>query len=317
MDELRPLWVFVQVVRHGSLSDAAQALDLTPAAVSKSVSRLEARLGTALFHRTSGRLQLSDAGERLFQRLEGAFGDIGSAIEALRDDSGAISGTVRLSTVTGVGRTWVMPLLPGFFERYPDVRVLISLHDGARGLSRQRYDLRINWGEDWEQSKVVHRLFRMDLVLVASPGYLERHGRPRRPAELARHHCISVGLAQQLKARWTFIHRDGRTPPMTLEPTARVTVIDELSGVVDAARAGLGLTVVTRDLVADDLATGRLVSVLGAYRIEGNATQTEVVLQHPPRRQLSTATAALVDYLVDHARQRSGEPGATPRHMLE
>lgn len=298
MDELRSLYVFVQVVHHGSLRSAAVALDLTPAALSKSLSRLEKRLDLRLFSRSSRSLTLSDDGRRLFERLEGSFGDIRATLQGLEEERGEIAGTVRLSTVTGYGRTRILPVLKEFFGRYPRVEIVMSIHDGARGVGRHAYDVRINWGEEREQNKVAHRLQKMDLMLVASPGYLREHGTPAEPSDLAAHHCITVSLPNHQRGRWQFTHRNGRSRPETILPKARLVIGDELSAVVDAAEAGLGLTVISRDLIERELARGTLVQALPQYRIEGSdPLQTEIIIQHPPRKHMSAATRALVDFL--------------------
>ena len=300
MDELRALWVFVQVVHHGSVGNAAVALGLTPAGVSKSLGRLEKRLDTKLFSRSSRSLRLTDGGRRLFQQLEGSFGEIRTALQGLEAARNEIAGTVRLSTVTGYGRTRVVPILGEFFERYPSVDVVMSIHDGARGLGRNPYDVRINWGEEREQSKVARRLQRMELVLVASLGYLRRSGTPGKPGDLTRHHCITVSLASHQRGRWRFTHRNGRSKPETVVPQARLVIADELSAVVDAAVAGLGLTVISRDLIARELEGEALVQVLKNYKIEStNPLQTEIILQHPPRTHMSAATRVLVDFLLE------------------
>ena len=300
MDELRALWIFVQVVHHGSVGNAAVALGLTPAAVSKSLGRLESRLDMQLFNRSARSLRLTDGGQRLYQQLEGSFGQIRSALQDLEAERDQVTGTVRLSTVTGYGRTRVVPILGEFFERYPNVDIVMSIHDGARGLGRNPYDVRINWGEEREQNKVAHRLQRMDLVLVASPDYLRRSGTPREPGDLTHHHCVTVSLATHQRGRWQFTQHNGRSRPETVVPQARLVVADELSAVVDAAIAGLGLTVISRDLISRELASGALVQTLTNYKIEGSdPLQTEIILQHPPRKQMSAATRALVDFLLE------------------
>lgn len=304
MEELRPLWFFVQVARHGSLSAAAQALGVSAAAVSKSISRLEARMGLRLFSRATRSLQLSDEGRRLFEQLDGSFASIQGALHEAQSDRDEVSGSVRLSTVTGVGRTWVIPALVDFFELHPKVDVLLSVHDGARGLSRHTYDLRINWGEEREQNKVAHRLFKMDLTLVASPGYLARHGVPRKPADLDRHHCIQCALNNNQRGRWLFTRRGGKSKAESVAPWGRLVVADELTVVSDAALAGLGLTVIARDNIAQHLASGTLVQVMSQYHIESSdQLQTEVILQHPPRKLMSPATRALVDFLLSRIGQ--------------
>ncbi|HSV52926.1 MAG TPA: LysR family transcriptional regulator [Burkholderiaceae bacterium] len=307
MDELRPLWAFVQVARFGSLSAAAQALSLSPAALSKSVGRLEKKLDMRLFTRTTRSLQLTDEGRQLFEQLDTSFSDIQSVLHGVRQVHGEATGTVRLSTVTAFGRRNVMPVLPEFFARYPRVDMVMSLHDGARGLSRHAYDVRINWGEEREPNKVAHRLCIMPLVLVASPAYLARCGTPKKLQDLEAHDCISVSVRNSQRACWQFSRRVGQAKPgkpQVFVPRGRLMVVDELETVVDAAVAGLGLTVAAADNVAAPLARGELVRVMSNYVIAGaDVDHTEIVLQHPPRRLMSPATKALVDFLIERLKQ--------------
>lgn len=307
MDELRPLWAFVQVARFGSLSAAAQALSLSPAALSKSVARLETKLDARLFTRSTRSLQLTDVGRRLVEQLDTPFSEIQSALHGVRQVRGEPVGTVRLSTVTAYGRVHVMPTLPEFFALYPQVDLVMSLHDGARGLSRHSYDVRINWGEEREQNKVAHRLCIMPLALVASPAYLKRRGTPRTLQDLEAHECISVSFNGSQRASWQFSRRGGRAKPSKPEvfvPRGHLMIVDEMETVIDAALAGLGLTLMAADNIPVALAQGTLVQVMANYVITGpDADKTEIILQHPQRRLMSPATKALVDFLVARLKQ--------------
>jgi DNA-binding transcriptional LysR family regulator len=200
-----------------------------------------------------------------------------------------------------------MPILPDFFALHPQVDLVMSLHDGARGLSRHSYDVRINWGEEREQNKVAHRLCTMPLVLVASPAYLGRRGTPKTPQDLEAHECVSVSLNGSQRACWQFSRHGGRAKPSKPEvfvPRGHLMVVDELETVVDAALAGLGLTLMAADNIAVALADGTLVQVMANYVITGpDVDQTEIILQHPQRRLMSPATKALVDFFVKRLKQ--------------
>lgn len=308
MKELRKLLAFVEVARHGSFSAAAEALAVSPAAISKSVTRLEEELGTRLLVRNTRAMQLTSEGRRLFDSSSSAFRDINAALETVRDGQHVPAGIVRLSMVTSFGRNVVMPLLPEFLARYPAIDLRLSLHDGGRALSRQGYDIRINWGEEQETSKVSKLLWRMPLALVTSPEYIALRGAPKLPQDLVDHECIAVALPGVEHPRWQFRrvktgsrHRGSNADePYVHIPKGRIVVTGELDTVADAAMAGLGLAVISLENVLRPLREGRLVRLLPDYLIGGhNEMQTQVIIQYAPRQMLAPRVGVLVDYLFE------------------
>lgn len=303
MNELRNLWCFVQVARDGSFSRAAERLAVSTAALSKNIARLERALGARLFIRTTRSLQLTSEGQGLYERLSVAFGDIESSVDHLHAASDDPSGVVRLSTVTAYGKHCLLPVLPEFLERYPRIDLLLSFHDRGRGLTRQAYDIRINWGEDREKGKVAQTLCTMPLILVGSPAYLSRRGTPRVPGDLEQHDCINVAQASGTRPRWTFIPRGATQRPRagatTIVPKGRLVVADELDAVVDAASLGLGLTVTAAENALQQLREGSLVPVLTDYGIDAQEDSSSIIIQYPQRRQLAPRVRVLVDYLLD------------------
>ena len=322
MQELHGLWHFVQAARAGSLTHAAQHLGVSTAALSKSVSRLENLTNTRLFMRTSRQLQLTSEGATLLGRVEHAFTAIEQSLAQLRDGRDKPSGIVRVSTVTAYGKHCLLPILNEFLQQCPTVDVLISFHDGARGLTRQGYDIRINWGEEREQDKVSQTMCRMPLITVASPGYLAKRGVPNRPEDLEHHECINVVLPNGSHGRWTFLRpATGRRvrQRMTITPRGRVTVRDELDAVCDAAKAGLGITVISMENVLDALREGSLVRVLPEHEVEAqNELGSMIIMQYPRKDLLSPNVRALVDFVLKRLKGRNPldvvtNIGAAPR----
>ncbi len=308
MQDLRNLWYFLQISRAGSFTAAAQRLSLSTAALSKSVAGLERRMNVRLFVRTARTLQLTDEGRSLLAKLGSAFETIEESYHDARHIGGKPAGLVRVSSVTAYGKHCVLPLLPRFFTLYPEIDLLMSLHDGGRGLTRHGSDVRINWGEEREQEKVSQTLCQMPLILVASPDYLARRGTPSTPAELEAHDCINVALANGARARWTFIPR-GRAARdasrMTVTPKGRLIIIDELDAVTDAAVAGLGLTVSSAENVLMALRAGRLIRVLESYRIVGESEKnSEIIMQYAPRQTMPQKVRVFVDFLLAELKGR-------------
>lgn len=302
MREMQTLWYFAKVAQAGSFTAAADGLGLSTAALSKSIASLERRMGLRLFTRAGRNLRLTDQGRALLQDVGGEFVAIEESYQKIRSVTAEPVGVVRLSTVTAYGKHCVLPLLPRFFRHYPQIEIVMSLHDGSRGLTRQEFDIRINWGEDKETNKVSQLLCTMPLILVASPQYLAQRGTPRTPEDLGTHDCINVAMPNGQRAHWTFVpryaHRRDRVP-VTFAPKGPLIVMDELDAVVDAAEAGLGITVSSAENVLTSLRERRLVRVLEDYTVGGHgAMHTQVIMQYPRKRQLPMKVRALVDFLL-------------------
>jgi DNA-binding transcriptional LysR family regulator len=308
MQELRTLWYFVQVAKAGTFSAAAETLSVSTAAVSKNIARLEQRMNVRLFVRTSRTLHLTGEGRALLEKVSGAFRTIEDSYREVREISTEPAGVVRLSTVTAYGKHCVLPLLSRFFERYSKIELVMSFHDGGRGLTRQAFDVRINWGEDREQGRVSQTLCQMPLILVASPSYLSRRGTPRKPEDLTTHDCINVALPNGSRAHWTFIPRTGtrrERKPITVSPKGPVLVMDELDAVADAAEAGLGLTVSSAENVLSAVREGRLVRVLEDYTVLGEREMhSEVIIQYARKKMLPLKVRVLVDFLLQELKGR-------------
>lgn len=304
MDHLRNLWAFTAVARAGSFTQAAETLGLSTVALSRSVARLEQGLQVKLFVRTTRQVMLTDEGRRLFDRIDVPFTAVADAVAGVHQSRGRITGTVRVSSVTAFGRHRVLPVLGPFFERHPDVNVVLNLHDGTPGRSRQSYDIRINWGEKPELDKVAHTLTTIPLCAVASPRYLARHGQPASPPDLTRHACITAGFEGGVLGRWIFRSRSAQAAdeePTIVDPVGPVVITGELEAVLDAAIAGLGIAVVAQDHATEALNEGRLHRVLAEFDVIGRGqAYSQVILQHPLRGLMSPAIQALVDFLLEH-----------------
>jgi DNA-binding transcriptional LysR family regulator len=245
----------------------------------------------------------------LLDRVAKPFGEIEQSFDVVGQNGVDPAGIVRLSTVTAYGKHCVLPLLPEFLALHPRIDVVMSLHDRQRGMTRQPFDIRINWGEAYEQGKVSRILCRMPLILVASPEYLRRHGTPLEPEDLLSHECINVMLSNGVRAHWTFVNRRGgrgKGRQTTVIPKGRLVVMDELDSVAEAAMAGLGLTVSSMENVLSALRDGTLVQVLDDHEIQGRDRRaSEVVIQYARGKQLSPRARVLVDFLPERLQGRN------------
>lgn len=284
--------LFCTAAEIGSFTAAAQQAGVTPAAVSRSIARLEARLGVRLFLRTTRQITLTEAGRAYFEQCRQALAQL---VEAERDVSGhqrVPAGTLRLSVPTSYGHSRVLPLLPEFRARYPQVE--IDVHVGNRTIDfAEGFDLAIRVLPPADSSLIVRKLEDAPMVVVAAPAYLARAGAPRRIEDLEQHECIQfVRPASGRRSPW-LLHRDGRE--IEVQTPGSYCVSDDVIGCVTLAKAGAGLTQTLRYLVDDELREGTLVEVLA----DCAGTVRPVSLVYPERRALPLRVRAFIDFVMD------------------
>jgi len=258
MERSGEMEVFVRVVEEGGFSAAARGLDLTPSAVSKLVARLEQRLGARLLTRTTRALRLTEEGEAYHRAALRLLQDLNDTERAVA--AGAVRGTVRVNASVPVGRMFVAPALPAFLARYPDTSVDLSLTDDIVNLLENRTDVAIRVGNLPDSALVARKLAQSPRVPVASPAYLEKHGTPRSPADLAAHNCIGFNFRRTL-SRWRF--REGSRDFEQIV-TGNIQVNNGETA-RQLAVEGLGIARLGRFHVVEDIAAGRLVPLLDAF----------------------------------------------------
>jgi DNA-binding transcriptional LysR family regulator len=285
--------VFARVVELGGLSLAAKALGMTPSAISKLVARLEARLGARLVNRSTRRLQLTPEGEAFYQRSVGILADIA---EAEREAAAGAEprGRLRVSTNVPFGQHYLLPLVPGFLARFPAVTLDITLTEQVIDLMEERADVAIRTGPLSASRLVARKLGESRVAVVAAPGYLARHGVPRRIADLERHNRIGFNFARAEKG-WPF--HDGGV--VTVPPAGNALVGDGESARL-LALAGLGLARLALFHVGADIAAGRLETVLDEFN-PGDRQEIHAVFlgQGGP---LPARVRAFIDFLVAELR---------------
>jgi len=284
--------LFCLVAEHGGFSAAAQAAGLTPAAVSRSVARLEARLGVRLFTRTTRRVSLTEAGRRYFEQCSQALAQLIEAERALSGEQSVPAGVLRISLPTTYGHYRVLPLLPEFRARYPQIRLDVEVSNRNVDFASDGFDLAIRARPPSDSSLIARPLEATPLRVVASPAYLRQAGTPMTLADLAGHQCIQFLLPRNGRpVPWLF--RDqGRD--LQLATTGDYCCAQDVLAGTTLARSGAGLFQALGFIVEDDLRQGRLVEVLQAY----GGRSRPFTLLYPSGRHVPQRVRVFVDFLL-------------------
>ncbi len=288
MDRFLAMAVFVKVVETGSFTKAAERLDMSTTAVSRHVSELERHLHGRLLNRSTRRLSLTDTGRAFYERSVQILADVDEA-EALAGAAAARpTGVLKVNMPVSFGIRHLAPLVPDYLARYPEVSLDMSLTDRVVDLVEEGYDLAVRIGRELHTSLVARRVAPARVVPCAAPAYLQRHGTPRVPEDLAGHVCLVYTYTGE---EWQFDGPDGRHT-VRVKGSVRANNGDMLA---QAALAGMGIILQPTFLAGDDLASGHLVPLLPGYE----APPFWVYAVYPSRRHVSAKVRTFVDFLVE------------------
>ena len=300
LPDFEALAIFAKVVELRSFAAAASELALSKATVSKAVSRLEERLGSRLFNRTSRRLALTDAGQRLATRAARLLADGEEAENETLAQSTAPRGLVRFAVPMTFGVKSVAPLLPEFLAQYPDVSIDLHLSDATVDLIGEGFDVGLRIARLPDSSLIARRLCAMPRYTVAAPSYLKRHGRPTHPMHLAQHKCFGYAYLSTPNV-WHYTNADGEEA--SVRPAGQLRV-NNGEAVLPAVIAGLGIADLPDFIIGDAIASGEVEVILKDWiQAEG-----AVHLVTPPGGPRPARVEVLTEFLVRHfakARKRS------------
>lgn len=294
MDRLEAMQVFVTVADLHGFAPAARKLRLSPSAVTRMIAALEEHLGARLLQRTTRQVRLTDVGTRYLERARRILSDIEEAEGSAREERNRPSGRLVVSAPVGFGRLHVGPVMTAYLKRYPDVACELRLSDHLVNLVEDAVDAAVRIGHLADSSLVVRQVGEMRRIVVASPGYLKRHGEPATPQALTDHQIIQFGPS----AAWRFV-QDGRD--IDVRPSARFTS-NSADAAVQYAEAAGGVTQVLAYQAAESLKRGRLRIVLSNY--EQPALPIHIV--YPTSRLLSAKVRAFIDLVVETAQWKFG-----------
>lgn len=290
MDRITSMRVFVRAASAGSLSAAARHMGMSPAMATKHVNALEARLGVKLFHRTTRRLSLTEAGSNYLEACQRILPEIDEAEAEAASQRIKATGLLRMNVPLSFGTRFIAPLIPAFSHLHPEVRVELGLSDTHLDLIEGNWDLAIRIGRLADSALQTRQLGDSRMVVCAAPDYLDQRGLPRTVGELAQHNCLSYTLsATQDSSHWAF-GADGET---------RVPINGDLlanngDALLAAAVAGQGIIYQPHFIVGDALKRSLLVELeldKPVVKLGG------IHVLYPPDRRPPAKVRVMIDYL--------------------
>ena len=296
MVELQDMRLFVRAVSSGSLSAAGRELNLSPAVASKRLSRLEQALGVRLLQRSSRRLALTGEGNCYYERCVGILADLDYANAAVKLGQMEVRGALHVSTALDLGRQYVGPLAAQFSALHPELRVRISASDATLDLFEHGVDVAVRSGAMADSRLISRRVALNYRVVCAAPSYLEKHGRPKDTADLARHACLMLHRPGRGILPWMLQTPEG---PRPLRLDASLTT-DSGDLMRELAIAGHGLAFKSIWDIATDVRAGRLVPVLTDCAIQ----EAHIYAIYPSRDYLPARIRLFVDYLQSNMQEQ-------------
>ena len=281
--------LFVRVVERGSFAAVADETGLTPSGVSKAISRLEDRLGVKLLQRTTRQLVLTAEGDIYLQRGRDILAAIEAAEAEVSASRGRPKGLIRVNTGTALGKHRIAALLPDFLDRYPEIKLDLSLNDHRIDVIAEQVDVVIRTGPLGDSALVARRISAFSRHICASPAYLARHGTPRTPQDLLQHNCMLITGHSRL-SQWPFLI-NGEAVSLDIKGNF---VSNNADFLLDMAEAGVGIIRFADFLLDRSIREGRLVRLLEGYYRSDDSVITALM---PPGRQNLPRVRVFLDYL--------------------
>jgi LysR family transcriptional regulator for bpeEF and oprC len=287
---LSSISIFVQVGQSDSFTSAARKLNISASGVSRSISRLEERLGVQLVDRTTRSINLTSDGRIYFERCKQILNDLEEAEDAIIQSRSEPSGRLRVRLPRTFGRSVVIPALGKFIARYPQVTLDVRLVSGVIDAVEQGTDVAMQLGKPRDARLIAWKMWPINYVLCASPDYLRQHGTPDTVADLKRHRCLTYIQAETDSYReWTLSER-GKSVHFT--PNG-VLNIDDVHALLDAAIGGAGIAYLMEFVIRDAVMAGKLKVIMPQYAYAG---PTSYVV-YPPNRFQTNRVKIFVDFL--------------------
>lgn len=308
--EIDTLRTFVEVMQRGSFAAVARERNVDPSSVSRTVATLESQLGVRLFQRTTRHLTPTEAALAYFDQVEPLVAQLERAALMAGDSGDTPRGTLRITAAVTFAQVNVVPLLPEFAKRYPELSFELLLTDKFLDLVEERVDLALRLGRLTESSMIAHRLCDMVYVAAASPEYLRRRGQPNTPSELEHHECLRYPVAGY-GPRWRFRATGG---VVTEVPVHGRVVATNGVALRQCAVAGMGVLMLPRWNIAEELRSGALVELFPDYQATASEFDNGAWMLYPSRSYLPLKVRLFADFLKEKFKHGApAEAGFAPK----
>ena len=290
MDRFENMNAFVRVVEAGSISAAADRMDVAKSVISRRLKELETHLGVELFHRTTRQMNLTDSGRAFYQQSVRILADILEAEHATSQFHGALKGNLKVALPLSFGLMHLGPAINEFLQAHPEIEFDLDFNDRHVDLLVEGFDLAIRIASLPDSSLIARRLAPIQTVMCASPAYLKRMGTPQSPQELIQHRCLVYNLIGNLE-NWNVFDATGQLIKTRITPYLKASNGEFLR---DAAVAGMGIVLLPTFIVYQEIERGTLVPIMTNYHY----SQLAAYAIYPQTRHLSQRVRAFVDFLV-------------------
>ncbi len=299
MNKLLAMQLFVRVVETGGLTRAADSLRLPKASATALLQKLEAELGVRLLNRTTRRMSVTAEGLGYYERCVEILAKVSDAEESLGQGEGKAHGRLRVDAPTLMARSVIVPALPSFFARYPDIELELGSSERRADLVEEGIDCAVWSGELEDSSVVARRVGLLYLATCAAPAYLREYGEPEHPRDLIQHHCINHFSRRTAKiVDWVFA-KDGERTQTALRG---LVALDDENSYLAAAEAGLGIAQIPAFVLKEAMERGSLDVVLGEWLPE----PAPLYVVYPQHRQLSSKVRVFVDWIAELFSEHDG-----------
>lgn len=294
--DIQNIEIFIAVAQKSSFAAVAQEYNVAPSSISHAIASLEEKLQMRLFHRTTRKVSMTEAGQTYFNKIEPILSDLKLAAESAYDTQQKPAGNIRLTSSVTYGNKALLPLVHAFMEKYPDITLDYILSDQVIDLVGERIDVAIRHGKLEDSSFIATKLTKTCYRIVASPDYIKTHGRPAHPSEIANHACLIFDWPL-FREKWKFKQGNADLLEIPVQGRYRMTNGTALRTL---ALEGAGIALLVNWLVDDDIKDGNLVDLFPHYDVSAHNFDTAIWLITPSRPYMPLRVRLLIDFLKDN-----------------
>ena len=297
MQTLRGILNFTRTAELGSFAAAARELAISPVAVSQNISRLELSLGVRLLARSTRALTITPEGQAFLEQCKGPLAQLAAACQDAASDVQHAGGKLRVTVASPVAFLYLVPLLPQFFKRHPDIQLELELSEDSTSLIPKRFDVGIRVGALKDAAFIARPLGPLRILMCASPAYLKLRGKPNGPGDLANHALLQLQITGRDQPAPFFVQtREGGARSMQMLQLPGRFICNDFRALLQACQDGLGIAQLPQPMALTALRKGQLKTVLSDHAPDS----WQLFIHYPTRKQLPARVRVFVDFCIEH-----------------